>query len=888
MLLTKTSVLVAPVLILLLFGSTLVGIDRLAFRDVSHFYTPLYGYVGERCDEQWLPLWNPLDQTGQPLLGETTTAVLYPVRHLIYTMPLTAESAMAWYVAMHLILSAFAAYLLARWSGMPEIAATAASLVYPLSGSVLFLYTNPPFLVGAAWLPIVLGALITPHAGSIRSRIILGGVAMAMMILGGDPQAALHAMLIAGVITGGRLLRRRDRRQRESLDQRLLVFLAVPIVAGILSLPQLSASISWSRQSDRVRPSTEDWASPPLVGGRRYQAYQYSLPPWHVAEVATPNAFGAFLPINARLSRMLPGDGRSWTPSIYMGALTLIALLAGGWSIGPGPWKSIFLLAIGLSFGHFGLVWFLQAMGGGLDHIDSAVGGPYWMLYEFLPGYDAFRYPAKWLCFVALAASMVTAGIVAQMNQLLVQRIATRLAVIVCIAMAMIQTLRWIPLPGDQFTSAPDEFWGPLQIEHGIDQSTLSLLHSMIVLAAIVLLTKQSIKRAWATCTWKWALVVLLAFDLTVSALGLIYRVPLHEERAAMNAIGALPDLESGTSWMRTQSGHGWPAEWRMESDPGRLVDVEASTRAAWFGRWHLASGAHTLNNMVSIRSQASADFWAATGLTTRKMKPEQRDQFWLSIRNWLGIPNVLHTSDREVAAKIDHRVAALVNLTFAQQAEGWSLRAYPRWRSQSRSVDTEEMSGRLKKITQAQATSWHERQSPIISSALNVPQPDLPRVQAPDRDSVKGLNFDYKIVSSNPEAAAFEVTVNQKVLITRPTFQDGHWKASYRKNGNPQGIPADGETLTRSSDQSVGANWKSLDVVSVDGITQGVILPAGSWQLKFAYQPTWIGWMMVGSAISWIFLLAITLHWRRDLAASFQPSPDQATDASSPAHPAR
>ncbi len=114
--LNRTSVLVAPVVIGLLFATTLVGIDRLAFRDVSHFYTPLYDYVAYRTQSQWLPLWNPLDQTGIPLVGETTTAVFYPVRVLLFALPIPPQLSLAWYVALHLILASFAARACALWS----------------------------------------------------------------------------------------------------------------------------------------------------------------------------------------------------------------------------------------------------------------------------------------------------------------------------------------------------------------------------------------------------------------------------------------------------------------------------------------------------------------------------------------------------------------------------------------------------------------------------------------------------------------------------------------------------------------------------------------------------------------------------------------------------
>ncbi|MCG8650165.1 MAG: hypothetical protein MI861_10040, partial [Pirellulales bacterium] len=165
-----TSRLIAPAVLLGLFLTTLIGSERLAFRDVSHFYTPLYDYLAQRSQQQWLPLWNPLDQMGMPLVGESTTAFFYPVRYLIYLLPWSASTAMAWYVVFHLGLASWTAQRCARWAGATRLSATASGIIYPLSGAVLFLYTNPPFLVGAAWLPIALGAMISRDRWTLAKR----------------------------------------------------------------------------------------------------------------------------------------------------------------------------------------------------------------------------------------------------------------------------------------------------------------------------------------------------------------------------------------------------------------------------------------------------------------------------------------------------------------------------------------------------------------------------------------------------------------------------------------------------------------------------------------------------------------------------------------------
>ena len=100
-----------------LLGPALVGRERLAFRDVSHFYTPLYEYVAARQFEDWGSLWNPLDLTGIPLAGETTTAVFYPVRIAVYALAPSSEIAMTWYVVIHLLIAAVAIHIAAKSAG---------------------------------------------------------------------------------------------------------------------------------------------------------------------------------------------------------------------------------------------------------------------------------------------------------------------------------------------------------------------------------------------------------------------------------------------------------------------------------------------------------------------------------------------------------------------------------------------------------------------------------------------------------------------------------------------------------------------------------------------------------------------------------------------------
>ena len=61
-----------------LFGPALVSDQSFAMRDAAHFYYPLF----EWCCREWaagrVPLWNPYENCGLPVLADTTSSVFYP------------------------------------------------------------------------------------------------------------------------------------------------------------------------------------------------------------------------------------------------------------------------------------------------------------------------------------------------------------------------------------------------------------------------------------------------------------------------------------------------------------------------------------------------------------------------------------------------------------------------------------------------------------------------------------------------------------------------------------------------------------------------------------------------------------------------------------------
>ena len=876
---SKTSVFFAPVLILALFSPSLLGVDCLAFRDVGHFYTPLYDYVAERCHQQWIPLWNPLDQTGLPLIGETTTAVFYPLRYFVFYLPLSTETAMVWYIVLHLIIASFAARSLARWAACEKFGMTVASILYPLSGSVLFLYTNPPFLVGASWLPIALGAMLIPGSGSRRYRITVAGMAMAMMMLGGDPQAALHVMIVVSLVALIRFARQKSSRGD------WVVLLGTPLLAAMLSAPQLAASINWSQQSERLHASGDDsWTDPPVVGGKRYQAFQYSLPPWHVAELATPNAFGSFLPVNQRLSRLLSGDGRVWTPSIYMGVITFLGLwirLRFRHQRFTGPWLTICLVSLLLCFGHFGVAWLVQAATGWLQNCDSAVGGPYWVLYHFLPGYDSFRYPAKWLPFFALAATVVTAQtcdrLVDQRQTVFASRVVKsvlRFAVLVLGLLVVVQLYRWLWTQQLSLVKSPADFWwGPLNVIAGLKQLTWSLCQTFLMLIAVAIVLRTLVRDGEHRFCWSGVVMLLVALDLGISGYGMLHQVSraeIDESRLALDR----PAMTEQSRWMRTRSGAGWPSVWRQDSSPDRLIEVESSSRAAWFGRWHLADRVHVLNNMISIRSRNAAVCWQAMNQVASTLSADDQACFWSSVREWLAIDGVVHASSGTQTVVVNGRKLDLVDLTSSYSPRESDLCGYSNWQVCSDLLTVERLIDRLQQrgfLVNEKGQASPEKQMPLVQSQSAI-EPVVMRdqVEHPGTENEMQVDLVAKQIQRTPESVIYRIQVRRSALITRPTLQDGNWQARFASVDTVDLLP-----------QSDRRTWKTTDVHCVDAITQGVILPAGEWYLEYYYRPWWLTVTLALLSVGWSGTLACFIRWRTDPAASGPDVPVPATDAS-------
>ncbi|MCA9222797.1 MAG: YfhO family protein [Planctomycetales bacterium] len=372
----------------LFFWRGILRDEAFAFRDAAHYYYPLFRW----CDDQWdagrLPLWNPLENGGEPLVSNATASLFYPGK-LIFALPgLSFAKQLVWYTVAHVLLAAAGAHHLARRFRLSRTAAALAAITYACSGSVMFQYCNVVFLVGAAWLPwalVEVDVILGPcSAADYRRRwraVGKLGAILALMTLGGDPQSAYHIGLLA---IGYAWLQWRSRRRgwkaienpkplvsgrrRIPFDSPLTRLAAAAFVGLALAAVQIVPAASWSQTSDRAAyvwprslsevtaealavrtaeppPSTPRatdssshsgdsfWSrvrlgllGDPVSGTHHEHIYHFSVGPWRFVEFVWPNLGGRLFPENRRWMAAIPADGRLWAPTLYLGLLT--ALLA--------------------------------------------------------------------------------------------------------------------------------------------------------------------------------------------------------------------------------------------------------------------------------------------------------------------------------------------------------------------------------------------------------------------------------------------------------------------------------------------------------------------------------------------------------------------------------
>jgi hypothetical protein len=247
----------AAALIFTCYGGVLFRGRQFGYRDAAHFYYPLY----ERVQAEWQvgrwPLWEPEENSGMPLLGNPTAAVLYPGKIFYAALPYPWAARL--YIVAHTVVALAGMYLLLRSWQASVAGAGIGALAYAFGMPVLFQYCNVIFLVGAAWLPLGFRAAERWLRQGRRWGLIELALVLVLQTLGGDPESAyVLGLCAAGYAIVLAALRCRPERAGFLLSWRLLLALVVLVFFWVAATVELGSRLP------AYRPPREP-GKPPLA-----------------------------------------------------------------------------------------------------------------------------------------------------------------------------------------------------------------------------------------------------------------------------------------------------------------------------------------------------------------------------------------------------------------------------------------------------------------------------------------------------------------------------------------------------------------------------------------------------------------------------------------------
>ncbi len=331
----------------LFFGRALAG------RDAFRLFIPDTAFLFDAMAALDWPLWNPWQRLGQPFAATLQSQAFYPVRWLAMSTG-SAVRAVSIEHLLHAAIAALGAHRFARALGRSRWAASLSAAAFGLAPLFTQLGIQQNVASTAAWAGWIGAAACGLRARPGRRAAALLAVPLALAFLGGSPETLVWEIVLVAVLLTP---------HRRAAGWSLAAGVVFVALVGVTLIPAAEFALASQRTAGgELEPLA--WSTPPI--GLLAMG-------WLNADLPRPEYWG--------------GE-QNFLPTVFIG--TVIVALA---VLGAARRR-----ARGVAF--FGLGWALLSLGA---HFAPAR----WILA--LPPLSLFRYPAKYLVAVALAAAVLAA-----------------------------------------------------------------------------------------------------------------------------------------------------------------------------------------------------------------------------------------------------------------------------------------------------------------------------------------------------------------------------------------------------------------------------------------------------------------------------------------------
>lgn len=354
------------VLVLLFYRQAAFSNLIFARGDTLLYFYPYWDYRAQTFLAGHLPLWNPYLFMGVPFLANSQAGVFYPLNWpmIFFSAPVAVKIS----IVAHVVIAALNTYALGRRAfGLQAYPAALAAGVFALGGYLTAQVEHVNQLQGLAWLPLALlfTYQVTTNSGARWAWPLLA-LTLALQLTAGHTQTAFITLVACGIVA---LYNLAAGYKGLHPTMTTLVWFGLSIALGFgLAAIQLAPTLELSRLS--------------LRGGglSLNQAVSFSLNPLLVGRA------------------LLPGYSRTIF-SEFVGYVGIVPLcLATCAFLGLRFKRDTLFQPITLPLLLAGLGLFFAL--GGYNPI-------YLVLARFVPGFNLFRVPARWLVLWALGGALL-------------------------------------------------------------------------------------------------------------------------------------------------------------------------------------------------------------------------------------------------------------------------------------------------------------------------------------------------------------------------------------------------------------------------------------------------------------------------------------------------
>jgi len=397
--------------LVLLAGVLIASFYRLLFGEVLYWGLPaLQFYPWRDLSTQELlagrlPLWNPYNGAGAPLLANYQSAILYPphLLYLIFPGPYT----MGVLAIIHIAWAGLGMFWLCKRLNIPTFGQSIAVLAYPFSGTLIARMGTIPMLEAAAWLPWLIFLVDRLIARADLLNVLFFALASAMLLLVGHAQWAFYSLLLTGAYALWQILAKRGPALRLGIT-----VAAIVLGAGIAAI-QLLPTAELQRQSQRASGVGEAFA------------LNFSFPPISTLTFLNPHFFG-----NPADGSYVIG-GAYFETAAYIGVLPFTLAIVGlGSYILRRKRSGTHLIAF---FGLAAVITVIFATG--------SDGPIYRFLYRSVPTFNMFQAPARWLLITVFSLTMIAALVSRDWKPGRMTRYVSRIILVTAVLLVVLGTL---------------------------------------------------------------------------------------------------------------------------------------------------------------------------------------------------------------------------------------------------------------------------------------------------------------------------------------------------------------------------------------------------------------------------------------------------------------